>query len=78
VIWVAPQRGVWGSVPPDPGSAHPNNICQPQVRIVMLILLVPVTQTRSGVRDLLSHRARTVGSMAIGVGLSLYPHFTAA
>jgi hypothetical protein len=29
-----PQRGVWGSVPPDPGSAPTRKIRRPQIRIV--------------------------------------------
>jgi hypothetical protein len=29
-----PQRGVWGSAPPDPGSALTRNICNPQILIV--------------------------------------------
>jgi hypothetical protein len=29
-----PQRGVWGSVPPDPGSALTRKICLSQIRIV--------------------------------------------
>jgi hypothetical protein len=29
-----PQRGVWGSEPPDPGSAPTKNICTPQVSTV--------------------------------------------
>jgi hypothetical protein len=29
-----PQRGVWGSAPPDPGSAHTRKNRNPQVLIV--------------------------------------------
>jgi hypothetical protein len=29
-----PQRGVWGSAPPDPGSASTRNICRSPVSIV--------------------------------------------
>jgi hypothetical protein len=31
----APQRGVWGSEPPDPGSAHKNNTRNPQILIIV-------------------------------------------
>jgi hypothetical protein len=38
-----PQRGVWGSVPPDPGSAPTRKICIPQVFIAYHLCLVQVT-----------------------------------
>jgi hypothetical protein len=44
----APQRGVWGSVPPDPGSALTSKTRNPQVLIVCLDALNP--EETSGAR----------------------------